>query len=135
MDDLDEMNGMLGPLAATMGVVITEATARRVAASMPVAGNTQPFGLLHGGASGVLAETVGSIAANLHARASGADAVAVGVDLHCIHHRSARTGSVHAAAEPVSLGRTLTTHRITITDDQDRLVASATLTCFLRATG
>lgn len=131
MDLVEQMNGYRGPLAETMGIVITEAGPQRVAASMPVAGNTQPFGLLHGGASGVLAETVGSIAANLHA---GPHAVGVGVDLHCIHHRSARSGSVHAVAEPVSLGRTLTTHRITITDDEGSLVASATLICFLRPT-
>ena len=129
MDLVEQMNGFRGPLAEMMGIVITEARPERVAASMPVEGNTQPFGLLHGGASGVLAETVGSIAANLHA---GSAAIGVGVDLHCIHHRSAREGAVHAVAEPVSLGRTLTTHRITITDDEGRLVATATLTCFIR---
>lgn len=123
------VNGFRGALAESMGIVITEVSPALVAATMPVAGNTQPFGLLHGGASAVLAETVGSIAAGVH---GGPDRAPVGVSLHCTHHKAAREGSVHAAAVPVRLGRTLTTHAISITDDAGDLVCSATLTCLLR---
>jgi 1,4-dihydroxy-2-naphthoyl-CoA hydrolase len=128
-DAVAAVNGYRGALAESMGIVITEVSTARVAATMPVAGNTQPFGLLHGGASAVLAETVGSIAAAIH---GGPDHAPVGVSLHCTHHKGAREGSVHAAAVPVRLGRTLTTHSIDITDDDGDLVCSATLTCFLR---
>ncbi len=128
-DAVAALNGFRGALAESMGIVITDASMAQVGASMPVAGNTQPFGLLHGGASAVLAETVGSIAAAVHA---GPDHLPVGVSLHCTHHKAARKGSVHAVAVPVRLGRTLTTHSIEITDDNGDLVCSATLTCFLR---
>lgn len=126
---LDALNGFRGALAETMGIVITDASTSQVAASMPVAGNTQPFGLLHGGASAVLAETVGSVAAAIH---GGPDHAPVGVTLTCTHHRAARAGHVHAVARPVRLGRTLTTHAVDITDDNGDLVCTATLTCFLR---
>lgn len=127
-DLLTEMNRSLGALATSMGIVITEASVEEVRASMPVAGNTQPIGLLHGGASAVLAETLGSIAALMH----GHGRVPVGVSLNCIHHRSATEGSVHAVAHPVKLGSTLTTHAISITDDAGHLLCSATLVCYLK---
>ena len=126
---LAAVNGFRGDLAQTMGIIITEASTRRVCASMPVAGNTQPFGLLHGGASAVLAETVGSIAAAIH---GGPDHAPVGVTLFCTHHKAARDGSVHAVAEPVRLGRGLTSHQIQITDDNGNLICTAQLTCLLR---
>lgn len=126
---VEAVNGFRGPLAETMGIVITEVSQDRVAATMPVDGNTQPYGLLHGGASAVLAETVGSIAAGVY---GSPDRVPVGVSLHCTHHRPARAGQVHAAAVPIRLGKTLTTHAITIVDEDDQMVCSATLTCLLR---
>ena len=128
-DAVAALNGFRGALAETMGIVITEASTSQVSASMPVAGNTQPYGLLHGGASAVLAETVGSIAAAIH---GGPDHFPVGISLYCTHHKGARAGSVHAVAVPVRLGRTLTTHRIEITDDAGDMVCSAQLTCLLR---
>lgn len=126
---LEQINNFRGALATTMGIEITAASVDEVRASMPVAGNTQPLGLLHGGASAALAETVGSIAAALHAHP---DRFPVGISLNCTHHRSARSGSVHAVARPVRLGSTLTTHAIDITDDAGELVCTATLVCFLR---
>jgi uncharacterized protein (TIGR00369 family) len=96
---------------------------------MPVAGNTQPYGLLHGGASGVLAESVGSIASSLHA---GPGRIALGIELSLSHHRSAREGFVHARATPLAVGRTLATFHIAITDDSDRAICTARLTCLLR---
>ena len=118
-----------GPLAEKMGVRITEAVPGRVVATMPVEGNTQPFGLLHGGASAVLAETVGSIAGWLYA---GGDKAVVGVDLSCTHHRAARDGIVTAVATPLSEGRTICSYDIRITDDQGRPVCTARLTCLIR---
>src|ERR1051326_563628 len=92
-----------GALAERMGIVITEAGADRVVGTMPVEGNTQPYGLLHGGASCVLAETLGSIGAALHAaRVHGG--IAVGIDINATHHRSARSGLVTGVAPPLQLG-------------------------------
>ncbi len=85
-----------------MGVQIVEASADRVVGTMPVEGNTQPYGLLHGGASAVLAETLGSVGAMLH---GGSSKIAVGVDLNCTHHRGARSGLVTGVATPVHRGR------------------------------
>jgi 1,4-dihydroxy-2-naphthoyl-CoA hydrolase len=119
----------LGELAESMGVELLAASADRLVARMPVAGNRQPFGLLHGGASVVLAETVGSIAANLHA---GPERVAVGIEISATHHRSATSGHVTATATAISLGRTLATYEIVIVDDEDKRVCTSRLTCMLR---
>lgn len=119
-----------GALAERMGIEITEAAPERVAASMPVEGNTQPYGILHGGASVVLAETVGSISAALHA---GPQQAAVGVDVSATHHRAAATGSVHAVATPLHRGRTMASYEIVITDDAGRRVCTSRLTCAILA--
>ncbi len=118
-----------GTLVERMGIEVTSATSERTTGSMPVAGNTQPYGLLHGGASVVLAETLGSIAAALHA---GPDRAAVGVDINATHHRAARAGLVHGVATPISLGRSLACYEIVITDDDGRRVCTSRLTCMLR---
>jgi uncharacterized protein (TIGR00369 family) len=119
----------LGELAESMGVELLEASADRLVARMPVAGNRQPFGLLHGGASVVLAETIGSIAANLHA---GPERVAVGIEISATHHRSATSGHVTGTATALSLGRTLATYEIVIVDDEGKRVCTSRLTCMLR---
>lgn len=119
----------LGALAERMGIRLVEAVPGRVVATMPVEGNTQPYGLLHGGASAVLAETVGSIAAWLH---GGPDAAPVGVDLSCTHHRAARSGEVTAVATALSEGRTVASYDIRITDAEGRPVCTARLTCLIR---
>lgn len=118
-----------GALITRMGIEIVEAGAHRTVATMPVEGNTQPFGLLHGGASCVLAETVGSIAANEHATTMGL--VAVGLDISATHHRGLRSGVVTGTAEAVHLGRSTATYEIAITDEQGRRVCSSRLTCML----
>ncbi|MGW6742956.1 hotdog fold thioesterase [Streptomyces sp. NPDC055025] len=118
-----------GHLGSRMGVEIVEASAERVVGTMPVEGNTQPYGLLHGGASAVLAETLGSVGAMLHGRSSK---IAVGVDLNCTHHRGVRGGTVTGVATAVHLGRTTTSYEVVITDEQGRRVCSARLTCLLR---
>ncbi len=119
----------VGELAETMGIEITEATAERMVGTMPVAGNRQPYGLLHGGASVVLAETLGSIAAALHA---GPEKAPVGIEVSATHHRSATSGHVTGTATAISLGRTLASYEILIVDDEGRRTCTARLTCLLR---
>ncbi|GHG71474.1 PaaI family thioesterase [Streptomyces griseocarneus] len=118
-----------GHLGERMGVRVVEASPDRVVGTMPVEGNTQPYGLLHGGASAVLAETLGSVGAMLH---GGPGRFAVGVDLNCTHHRGVRSGLVTGVATPVHRGRTTATYEIVVTDEQDKRVCSARLTCLLR---
>lgn len=119
----------VGALAEKMGIEVTSASAERVVGTMPVLGNTQPYGLLHGGASAVLAESLGSIHAAFNA---GPDNVVVGVDLNCTHHRSATEGIVTGEATTLSAGRTVVSSQIRITDEAGRLVCSARLTCLIR---
>lgn len=127
--DAGRMFDISGTLLERMEIEVLEASPGRVTARMPVEGNTQPYGLLHGGASAVLAETVGSVAAALHA---GEERIAVGIELNATHHRAAREGMVHAVAVPVHLGGTLATYAITITDDSGAPVCTCRLTCLLR---
>lgn len=119
----------LGPLGGRMGMSLVECTPERVVITMPVEGNTQPYGLLHGGASAVLIETAGSIGAALHA---GRDAMVVGLDINATHHRSASEGVVTATATPLSLGRTLTSYEVQVHDSAGRLVCTGRLTCLIR---
>lgn len=118
-----------GTLLERMGIELTAVSAERTEGRMPVAGNTQPYGLLHGGASAVLAESLGSVAAATHA---GPGRVAVGVDLNCTHHRGVREGWVTGVATALSLGRSVASYEIVITDDAGHRVCTARLTCVLR---
>ena len=128
---LTAMNQTLaGTLMERMHIELVEANAQRVVGRMPVEGNTQPYGLLHGGASAVLAETLGSYGAVLHA---GAGRIAVGIDLNVTHHRAVTSGVVTGVATPIHLGSTVATYDVVVTDDKDRRVASARLTCLVRA--
>jgi 1,4-dihydroxy-2-naphthoyl-CoA hydrolase len=112
-----------------MEIEVLEASPQRLVARMPVEGNTQPYGLLHGGASVVLAETLGSIGSALHA---GPDRIAVGLDINATHHRAARSGFVTGTATALSLGTTLASYDVVITDDQDRRICTSRITCLLR---
>src|ERR1700742_2215686 len=103
-----------GTLAHRMGITIVSASAAEVVASMPVTGNTQPYGLLHGGASCVLAETVGSIGAMLHG-VTVERPFAVGVDINATHHKGVRSGTVTAVATPLHRGRSAVTYDVVIT--------------------
>jgi 1,4-dihydroxy-2-naphthoyl-CoA hydrolase len=96
---------------------------------MPVEGNTQPFGLLHGGATCALVETIGSWAAILGV---GPERRAVGIELNASYVRSPRSGTVTAVCTPVRRGRTLATFLIDVTDDEGRTTATARLTCMIR---
>ncbi len=112
-----------------MDIKVTEATMERVVATMPVEGNTQPYGLLHGGASVVLAETLGSIGAALHA---GKDRIVVGTDINATHHRAARAGLVTGVATPISVGNTLSAWEIVVSDEDGKRVCTSRLTCLIR---
>ena len=117
-----------GTLMERMGITLVEARVERLVATMPVAGNTQPYGLLHGGASVVLAETLGSYGAALHA---GVGRIAVGIDVNATHHRAVREGTVTAVATPVHLGSTVVTYEVVVVDESERRVCTARLTCAL----
>ncbi len=124
----DEMTH-LGELASRMGVKIVEATKIRVVATMPVAGNRQPYGLLHGGANAVLAETLGSIHAFLLA---GPGKIVVGIDLNCTHHRAATDGTVTGVCTALQAGRTVASFEIVISDEAGRRLCTSRLTCLTR---
>jgi uncharacterized protein (TIGR00369 family) len=126
-----ELLGGPVPMAERMGITVLEASPERVLGTMPVEGNTQPYGLLHGGASCVLAETLGSVGAALHAAATHGG-IAVGVDINATHHRSARSGLVTGVATPLHLGGTTATYEIVITDERGARICTARLTCLLR---
>lgn len=115
----------LGELDVKMGVRILEQSAERVVATMPVEGNRQSFGLLHGGASVAFAEALGSWAAVIHA---GPGRSAVGVDINATHHRAARTGLVTGVATAIRLGRTITSHEVVVTDEDGNRLCTARIT-------
>lgn len=118
----------MGDLNEKMGVELVEVSPERVVGTMPVKGNTQPYGLLHGGASVVLAESLGSVGSAMHAYP---DRQAVGVDINATHHRSARDGVVTGTATAVHLGRTSACYEVIITDEQGRRLCTSRITCAL----
>jgi len=115
----------LGELDEKMGVRILEQSAQRVVATMPVEGNRQSFGLLHGGASVAFAEALGSWAAVIHA---GPGRSAVGLDVNATHHRSARSGLVTGVATAIRLGRTVTSHEVVLTDEDGNRLCTVRIT-------
>lgn len=130
LDELKQRwDGTDEQLSDRVGLVITDNDPQQLTGTMPVAGNRQPYGLLHGGASAVLAETLGSIAAALHA---GPDNVAMGIELNCTHHRAATTGLVTGVCTPLHVGRTVSSFEIVISDENQRRVCTARLTCAIR---
>lgn len=130
--DIDEfvarMPEGMGALNATMGIEITEISAERIVGTMPVEGNTQPYGLLHGGASVVLAESLGSIGSAI---AATPDRIAVGVDISATHHRSATSGTVTGVATPAHIGRSMATWEVVISDERGKRVCTSRITCAL----
>lgn len=119
-----------GPAALhdRLGIEIMEAGPDRAVGTMPVEGNTQPFGLLHGGASCVLAESLGSIAATM---AALPERVAVGIDINATHHRATSDGVVTGVATPIHRGRTVATYEVVVSDAEERRVCTARITCQL----
>ena len=119
----------LGPLAEKMGIQLVELSAERSVATMPVEGNTQPIGLVHGGAYVVLGESLGSTSANVHAHPNG---YAVGIEINATHHKSATSGSVTGTCTAIKLGKTLTTHEIKVTDEAGELLSTIRITNLIR---
>ena len=119
-----------GALDKKMGIEITEASPQRLVGRMPVEGNTQPFGLLHGGANVVLAESLGSGGTHLHA---GPSRRIVGIEISASHHKSATEGYVTAVATAVTLGKTLCTYNVEITNDKGEKTCTARITCLILA--
>jgi uncharacterized protein (TIGR00369 family) len=118
-----------GTLAGRMGITFTEASAGRLVATMPVAGNSQPKGMLHGGAMVALAESAGSAGASLYA---GEGFTAVGVDINATFHGAARSGIVTAVATPLFLGQALATYEIVITDATGNRLCTSRITFAIR---
>ncbi|MFA4840630.1 MAG: hotdog fold thioesterase [Agrococcus sp.] len=118
-----------GELAERMGIEFLKLSAEHSIARMPAEGNRQPVGYVHGGAYCVIAETLGSVSANIHA---GEDAVAVGVDLNATHTRSITSGWVTAECKALHLGRSMTVHEIVCTDDEGRRASTIRITNFIR---
>ena len=124
---LDRTHG--GELAVKMGIEFLELSAERSVARMPVEGNTQVIGLLHGGAHVVLGESLGSISSAIHA---GPGRYAVGIEINATHSRSATSGWVTGTCTALSLGRTLATHEIVINDEAGTRLSTVRMTNFLR---
>ncbi|MGO2594827.1 MAG: hotdog fold thioesterase [Glutamicibacter arilaitensis] len=121
------LNGV-GELVEKLEIIFTEFDPQRVTATMPVAGNTQVYGILHGGASAALAETLGSMAAALH---GAGRANPVGVDLNITHHKAGRSGLATAVCTPIHLGRSSTCHEIVISNELGQRVATSRITNML----
>ncbi len=119
-----------GALDKKMGIEIIEASPERLVGTMPVEGNTQPVGLLHGGANVVLAESLGSIGTQLHA---GPERRIVGVDINATHHKSAISGKVTGVATAISLGKTMCSYEIVITNEAGERTCTARITCLILA--
>jgi 1,4-dihydroxy-2-naphthoyl-CoA hydrolase len=120
----------VGDLAEKMGIELLELSAERAVATMPVEGNTQPRGLLHGGAYLVLGETLGSFAANVWAAPDG---YAVGIEISASHSKSATSGVVTGVASAISLGKTLTVHEIVVTNEQGERCSTVRITNLIRS--
>jgi len=118
----------LGALNERMGFELLNLTPEEVIGRMPVAGNTQPYGLWHGGASCVLAETLASLGSFVYAQP---EKVSVGVDINATHHRSVTAGWVTGTATALHLGRTVASYEIVIVDDVGTRVCTARVTCQL----
>jgi len=119
-----------GALDKKMGIEIIEASPQRLVGTMPVEGNTQPLGLLHGGANVVLAESLGSIGTQLHA---GPNRKIVGVDINATHHKSATSGFVTATATAISLGKTICCYEVVIVNEAGEKTCTSRITCLILA--
>lgn len=118
-----------GALGQKMGIQVLEVSPERSVARMPVEGNTQPYGILHGGAHLVLAESLGSMSAHVHA---GPGRYAVGIEISASHTRSVTSGWVTGTCTAISLGRNITVHEIVMTDDEGNRLSTVRMTNLLR---
>jgi 1,4-dihydroxy-2-naphthoyl-CoA hydrolase len=134
MEAIDALRGQFArpeDLPRRMGIELVEASPERVVGTMPVEGNTQAYGLLHGGASCVLAESLGSVGAALYAMRENLGYV-VGVEINATHHRGMSAGTVTGVATPLHLGGTMASYEVVISDEAGRRVCTARLTCLVR---
>ncbi len=122
----------MGRLNEKLGIELVEVSAERVVATMPVEGNTQPYGLLHGGASVALAETLGSVGSAIHAMP---ERLSLGVDINATHHRAATSGIVTGVATAIHLGRTMAAYEVIITNEDGKRLCTARITCALVPAG
>ena len=118
-----------GALASKMGIELLELSAEYSVARMPVEGNTQTIGILHGGAHVVLGESLGSLSSAVH---GGHTKFPVGIEINATHSRSVDSGWVTGTCRALSLGRTLCTHEIVMTDDDGNRLSTVRMTNFLR---
>ena len=118
-----------GALSNKMGIEFDILGADYSVARMPVEGNTQVVGILHGGAHVVLGESLGSLSSAIH---GGPDHVAMGIEINATHTRSVSAGWVTGTCRAISLGRTLCTHEIVITDEEGNRLSTVRMTNFLR---
>ena len=134
-DDLDpELVARLvesggGALSNKMGIEYLELSAEHSVATMPVEGNTQVVGILHGGAHVVLGESLGSISSAIHA---GPGRIAMGIEINATHSGSISSGFVTATCDALVLGRTLATHEIVVRDENGRRLSTVRMTNILR---
>ena len=116
-------------VGAKLGMKVLSASPEQIVATMPVEGNTQPFGLLHGGASAAMAESLGSYLAALHA---GPGYAILGLDINATHHRPGKSGVVTGVARMLAAGRTICSMEIVITDEDEQRICTARITCMIR---
>jgi uncharacterized protein (TIGR00369 family) len=134
-DDIDPVTREIilrtrgGELCVKMGIEFIELSAEYSVARMPVEGNTQVIGLLHGGAHVVMGESLGSVSSAIHA---GAGRYAVGIEINATHSRSATSGWVTGTCRAISLGRSLASHEIIMTDEEGRRLSTVRMTNFLK---
>ncbi|MCU1412339.1 MAG: hotdog fold thioesterase [Rhodoglobus sp.] len=133
-DDIDPVTRRIiegtngGELSVKMGIEFLECSAEYSVARMPVEGNRQVIGLLHGGAHVVLGESLGSISSAI---AAGPGRYAVGIEINATHSRSATEGWVTGTCRAIHVGRTLATHEIVMTDEQGRRLSTVRMTNML----
>ena len=118
-----------GQLVQRVGIEFQKLTAEESIATMPVEGNRQVIGLLHGGAHVVLGESLGSLSSAIHA---GPGRIAVGIEINATHSRSVSDGIVTGTCRALVLGRTLCTHEIVMTDEQGRRLSTVRMTNYLK---
>ena len=118
-----------GELTRKMGIELLEISAERTVGRMPVEGNRQVVGILHGGAHVVLGETLGSVAAAVHA---GAGRYAVGIDINATHTKSITDGWVTGTCTAISLGKTICVHEIIVTNEAGERLSTVRITNLLR---
>lgn len=132
--DLEKLLGVdAGKLSIKMDMQFHELSAEYSVASIPVEGNTQSYGIMHGGAYVVLGESMGSIAANIHRHNLGIQGHAVGIEVNATHTGSGKSGFVIGVCRAVHLGRTLTTHEIAISDQTGKRLSTVRITNLIKS--